>query len=159
MFVGEKKTLTPCEARIPIINQKVSCGPGQELVPEESIIEYVDIRSLSPKLTAKNVYGFRAVGTSMIGAGIHEGDIVLFNASPDQPLVDGIYVFGLDGEAYCKRLEFDPLASVIKIYSVRVADLEKAELLLTLKSTDPGYADRFKLFGRVFSWVHLAINN
>ena len=74
----------------------------------------------------------------------------------EQNLTDGIYVFSLDGDAYCKRLEFDRLANRIKIYSVRVADLEKAELLRTLDSTDEGFAERFQLFGKVFSWVHLA---
>lgn len=141
--------------RIPILSQKVSCGPGQNWEDEQNIVEYLDVRALSPVLHAKNVYGFRASGTSMLGAGIRDGDIVLFNADRDYPLVDGIYVFGLDGEAYCKRLEFDSIANRIKIYSVRVADLEKAELLKTLDSSDEGFAERFKLFGKVFSWIHV----
>ena len=66
-----------------------------------------------------------------------------------------LYVFGLDGEAYCKRLEFDSIANRIKIYSVRVADLEKAELLKTLDSNEEGFVERFKLFGKVFSWIHV----
>lgn len=70
-------------------------------------------------------------------------------------LTDGIYVFSLDGDAYCKRLEFDRIENRIKIYSVRVADLEKAELLKTLDSTDEGFAERFRLFGRVVSWVYI----
>lgn len=139
---------------IPLLSQKVSCGPGQSWESEQNITEYISLSSLSPALSGR-VYGFRVSGTSMLGAGIKDGDIVIFDASPNQELTDGIYVFSLDGDAYCKRLEFDRLANLIKIYSVRVADLEKAELLRTLNSTDEGFAERFNLFGKVFSWLHL----
>lgn len=157
MFTKTESEKTPCvkDVMVPVLSQKASCGPGVEWNSEQNITEYISLASLSPALSGK-VYGFRVVGTSMLGAGIKDGDIVIFDASPDQNLTDGIYVFSLDGDAYCKRLEFDRLANRIKIYSVRVADLEKAELLRTLDSTDEGFAERFQLFGKVFSWVHLA---
>ncbi len=157
MFTKTESEKVPCvkDVMVPVLSQKVSCGPGVEWNSEQNITEYISLASLSPALSG-NVYGFRVAGTSMLGAGIKDGDIVIFDASPDQNLTDGIYVFSLDGDAYCKRLEFDRLANRIKIYSVRVADLEKAELLRTLDSTDEGFAERFQLFGKVFSWVHLA---
>lgn len=157
MFTKTESGKTPCvkDVMVPVLSQKASCGPGVEWNSEQNITEYISLATLSPALSGK-VYGFRVVGTSMLGAGIKDGDIVIFDASPDQNLTDGIYVFSLDGDAYCKRLEFDRLANRIKIYSVRVADLEKAELLRTLDSTDEGFAERFQLFGKVFSWVHLA---
>lgn len=157
MFTKTETEKTPCvkDVMVPVLSQKASCGPCVEWNSEQNITEYISLASLSPALSGK-VYGFRVVGTSMLGAGIKDGDIVIFDASPDQNLTDGIYVFSLDGDAYCKRLEFDRLANRIKIYSVRVADLEKAELLRTLDSTDEGFAERFQLFGKVFSWVHLA---
>ena len=157
MFTKTESEKTPCvkDVMVPVLSQKASCGPGIEWNSEQNITEYISLATLSPALSGK-VYGFRVVGTSMLGAGIKDGDIVIFDASPDQNLTDGIYVFSLDGDAYCKRLEFDRLANRIKIYSVRVADLEKAELLRTLDSTDEGFAERFQLFGKVFSWVHLA---
>lgn len=157
MFTKTESEKVPCvkDAMVPVLSQKASCGPGVEWNSEQNITEYISLASLSPALSGK-VYGFRVAGTSMLGAGIKDGDIVIFDASPDQNLTDGIYVFSLDGDAYCKRLEFDRLANRIKIYSVRVADLEKAELLRTLDSTDEGFAERFQLFGKVFSWVHLA---
>lgn len=156
MFTKTESEKVPCvkDVMVPVLSQKASCGPGVEWNSEQNIIEYISLASLSPALSGK-VYGFRVAGTSMLGAGIKDGDIVIFDASPDQNLTDGIYVFSLDGDAYCKRLEFDRLANRIKIYSVRVADLEKAELLRTLDSTDEGFAERFQLFGKVFSWVHL----
>ena len=157
MFTKTETEKTPCvkDVMVPVLSQKASCGPGVEWNSEQNITEYISLATLSPALSGK-VYGFRVAGTSMLGAGIKDGDIVIFDASPDQNLTDGIYVFSLDGDAYCKRLEFDRLANRIKIYSVRVADLEKAELLRTLDSTDEGFAERFQLFGKVFSWVHLA---
>lgn len=157
MFSKTESEKTPCvkDVMVPVLSQKASCVPGVEWNSEQNITEYISLASLSPALSGK-VYGFRVAGTSMLGAGIKDGDIVIFDASPDQNLTDGIYVFSLDGDAYCKRLEFDRLANRIKIYSVRVADLEKAELLRTLDSTDEGFAERFQLFGKVFSWVHLA---
>lgn len=156
MFAKTESEKVPCvkDVMVPVLSQKASCGPGVEWNSEQNITEYISLASLSPALSGK-VYGFRVAGTSMLGAGIKDGDIVIFDASPDQNLTDGIYVFSLDGDAYCKRLEFDRLANRIKIYSVRVADLEKAELLRTLDSTDEGFAERFQLFGKVFSWVHL----
>jgi len=156
MFVEGSNAEVPAQkgVTIPLLSQKVSCGPGQSWESEQNITEYISLSSLSPALSGR-VYGFRVSGTSMLGAGIKDGDIVIFDASPNQELTDGIYVFSLDGDAYCKRLEFDRLANLIKIYSVRVADLEKAELLRTLNSTDEGFAERFNLFGRVFSWLHL----
>ena len=156
MFTKTESEKTPCvkDVMVPVLSQKASCGPGVEWNSEQNITEYISLASLSPALSGK-VYGFRVAGTSMLGAGIKDGDIVIFDASPDQNLTDGIYVFSLDGDAYCKRLEFDRLANRIKICSVRVADLEKAELLRTLDSTDEGFAERFQLFGKVFSWVHL----
>ena len=157
MFTKTESEKVPCvkDVMVPVLSQKASCGPGVEWNSEQNITEYISLASLSPALSG-NVYGFRVAGTSMLGAGIKDGDIVIFDASPDQNLTDGIYVFSLDGDAYCKRLEFDRLANRIKIYSVRVADLEKAELLRILDSTDAGFAERFQLFGKVFSWVHLA---
>jgi hypothetical protein len=90
----------------------------------------------------------------MIGAGIRNGDYVLFDSAEDQRFHDGIYVFALDGEVYCKRMEFDGISRKIKIYSVRVADLEKAELLDTIDMGDISAAERLMIFGRVLYWVH-----
>jgi SOS-response transcriptional repressor LexA len=155
MFLADEETLPQTvQAKIPLLSQKVSCGHGVSWENEQNVTEYLDLNDLSPALRGRKLYGFRVKGTSMLGAGIKDGDIVIFAADQVQSLDDGIYVFSLDGDVYCKRLEFDPIASRIKIYSVRVADLEKAELLATLASTDDGFAERFNLFGRVQFWLH-----
>lgn len=152
MFISEETLPAASSSSIPLLSQKVSCGSGVNWESEQNIVEYLDIKDLS--LKNRPLYGFRVNGTSMIGAGIRNNDIVVFSSQQNLVYNDGIYVFSLDGDVYCKRLEFDPIASRIKIYSVRVADLEKAELLTTLTSTDTTFTERFQLFGKVEFWIH-----
>ena len=154
MFISEETMPAVRNEAIPILSQKVSCGSGVNWESEQNIVEYLDIKNLVPALKNRHLYGFRVSGTSMIGAGIKNNDIVVFSSAQNFVYNDGIYVFSLDGDVYCKRLEFDPIASRIKIYSVRVADLEKAELLTTLTSTDTTFTERFQLFGKVEFWIH-----
>lgn len=152
MFISEETMPAASGSSIPLLSQKVSCGSGVNWESEQNIVEYLDIKDLA--LKNRPLYGFRVNGTSMIGAGIRNNDIVVFSSQQNLAYNDGIYVFSLDGDVYCKRLEFDPIASRIKIYSVRVADLEKAELLTTLTSTDTTFTERFQLFGKVEFWIH-----
>jgi transcriptional regulator with XRE-family HTH domain len=135
--------------KIPLLRQKVSCGPGVDWETSDNVEEYIDIFSILPRLATGRMYAFKASGSSMLGAGIKSGDYLIFDAELGFIPKDDIYVFTLDGEVYCKRLEFDMLANKIKIYSVRVADLEKAELVRTLDITEASYGDRFRIFGRV----------
>jgi transcriptional regulator with XRE-family HTH domain len=136
--------------KVPLLRQKVSCGPGVDWETDDNIEEYIDVFSILPRLATGRMYAFKASGSSMLGAGIRSGDYLIFDAELGFiPKDDDIYVFTLDGEVYCKRLEFDMLANKIKIYSVRVADLEKAELVRTLDMTEASYGDRFRIFGRV----------
>jgi transcriptional regulator with XRE-family HTH domain len=140
--------------QIPLLRQKVSCGAGQSWEIEENIDRYVNVFDLVPRLRTGKVYAVSVNGSSMLGVGIRHGDIVLFDATKELDTQDGIYVFALDGEVYCKRLEFDALTRQIKVFSVRVADLEKAELAMSFKADEPSLADRLSIFGRVFAWIH-----
>lgn len=139
--------------KIPLLRQRASCGPGVDWETEDNIEEYIDIFSILPRLATGRMYAFKASGSSMLGAGIRHGDYLIFDAEMGFIPKDDIYVFTLDGEVYCKRLEFDTLAGKIKIYSVRIADLEKAELVRTIDITDSSYTDTFRIFGRVRCWV------
>ncbi|MBO5607090.1 MAG: hypothetical protein J5930_04270 [Treponema sp.] len=78
------------------------------------------------------------------------GNIPFFDGSRDQSARDGIYVFGLGGEAFCKLLRFEPLENKVMIYSVQKQDLREAELIRTV---DAG-TDDFRIFGRVLAWLH-----
>ena len=146
--------IAPAGYQVPLLRQKVSCGPGQHWEDETNIDRYVSVFDLVPRLKTGRVYAIPVSGSSMLGAGIKDGDIVLFEADKDQDTHDGIYVFSLDGDVYCKRLEFDALTRQIKVFSVRVADLEKAELAMSFKADDSALADRLHIFGRVFMWIH-----
>lgn len=146
--------IAPVGHQIPLLRQKVSCGPGQHWEDEANIDRYVSVFDLIPRLKTGRVYALPVSGSSMLGAGIKDGDIVLFCADSNQTTSDGIYVFSLDGDVYCKRLEFDALTRQVKIFSVRVADLEKAELAMSFKADDSTQSDRLQIFGRVFAWFH-----
>ena len=154
MFVNSQKSeLTPAGHQIPLLRQKVSCGPGQSWDNEINIERYVNVFDLIPRLKTGKVYALPVTGSSMLGTGIKDGDIVLFDASKVQDTKDGTYVFSLDGDVYCKRLEFDALARQIKVFSVRAAELEKAELVMSFKADDSELSERLHIFGRVFSWI------
>lgn len=106
MFLADEETLPQTvQAKIPLLSQKVSCGHGVSWENEQNVTEYLDLNNLSPALRGRKLYGFRVKGTSMLGAGIKDGDIVIFAADQVQSLDDGIYVFSLDGDVYCKRLK------------------------------------------------------
>jgi SOS-response transcriptional repressor LexA len=138
--------------KVPLLKQKVSCGPGIDWQDESNVVDYIDVFDRIPRLKIERLFALCVEGSSMLGAGIRNGDYVLFDSAKDQWTHDGIYVFVLDGEVYCKRLEFD--MSKIKIYSVRFTDLDKAELMVTLDSEDTSTADRLTIFGRVLYWIH-----
>jgi transcriptional regulator with XRE-family HTH domain len=140
--------------KVPLLRQKVSCGVGMHWEAEQNIQGYIDIFDMIPRLQIKRLFALCAVGSSMLGAGICDGDYVFFDGEADNLPHDGIYVFALDGDVYCKRLEFEKITKKIKIFSVRTADLEKAELLTTLDMEDTSVADRLEIFGRVVYWVH-----
>jgi SOS-response transcriptional repressor LexA len=147
--VGEASTAVAKPYRVPVLKQKVSCGPGLDWETENNIEAIVEIDALIPNLGLGRVFAIKAHGSSMLGAGIRGGDYLFFDASTEMRLVDGIYVFSLDGDVFCKRLEFDKLARKVSIFSVRNPDIEKAELLMTLDTSGSDFADRFCLFGRV----------
>lgn len=134
--------------KIPLLRQTVSCGPGQDWDSGDNVETYIE--PLGLVTTGKQLYAFRSRGISMIGAGIQDGDILIFDGAKNQQLQDDIYVFGYNGEAFCKFLRFDSFAGKIHVYSVHSKDLDKAELLRTLDSSTEG----FQIFGRVLCWIH-----
>ena len=152
MFRGdaqEKKALAASQAaKIPLLRQSVSCGPGQEWEGEDNVEAYIEPLGLAA--AGKSLYAFRSRGVSMIGVGIQDGDILIFDGAKDQALSDDLYVFGFNGEAYCKLLRFDRLEEQIRIFSAPVEDLQKIELVKSVKSGDEG----FQIFGRVLCWIH-----
>ena len=137
---------------IPLLRQKVSCGPGVTWNSNgdnfECLIEPYGMLSVQSK--SKKIYAFRAKGISMTGIGIQDGDILFFDGSQDQEMSDGVYVFGFAGEAFCKLLRFERLENKVMIFSVQHRDLRDVELV---KTVDIDSAE-FKIFGRVLAWLH-----
>jgi SOS-response transcriptional repressor LexA len=143
--------------KVPLLRQKVSCGSGIDWQNEDNIVDYIDVFDQIPRLKIERLFALCVEGSSMLGTGIRNGDYVLFNSAEGQWPHDGIYVIALDGEVFCKRLEFD--VSKIKIYSVRFVDLDKADLVATLDKNDISTADRLTILGRVLYWIHPNIDD
>lgn len=151
----ENHTLPASSARIPVLRQRVSCGPGQEWQDEDIVDGYIEPFGAFPSLRNAKLYAFRVSGTSMVGAGINDGDIVLFDAaSGEETARDDLYVFAFGGAVYCKLLKFEPLERKIRIYSLHSPELDKAELVKELSAEDPSTIEDFHLFGRVLAWLH-----
>ena len=152
MFRGETRNVEYMpvaeSSKIPLLRQTVSCGPGQEWDTGDNVESYIE--PLGLVTDKKQLCAFRSRGVSMIGAGIQDGDILIFDGDRNQSLHDDIYVFGFNGEAFCKFLRFDVFAGKIHIYSVHQKDLDKSELIKTVDSSTDG----FQIFGRVICWIH-----
>lgn len=149
----EKKEICVAEDRkIPILNQSVSCGPGQEWQEADISDGFLDSLTLLANIRPKDCYAFRVRGTSMVGLGIDDGDMVILNRDM-QDLNDDIYVFALDGSVYCKLLKFDSITKKIRIYSVHTRELKDSELLKVIDTTNPDINEYFHIFGRVLGWV------
>lgn len=151
----ENNPLPTTSGKIPLLRQRVSCGPGQEWLDEDITDDYIEPFNAFPTLRSAKLYAFRVSGTSMVGAGINDGDIVLFDASSDaSDIRDDLYVFAFDGAVYCKLLKFEPLGKKISIYSLHSPELDKAELVKELRTEDISTTENFHLFGRVLAWLH-----
>lgn len=153
MFRGETKEVSQTYAKIPLLRQRVSCGPGKNWEDSDAVETYIEPLCLIPSFRNKNIYAFRAEGLSMVGAGIHDGDIVLFDAGSNAP-EDDIYVFAWEGNVFCKLLKFNEFEHIINVYSVHSKEIDKAELLKKLDMNNPEVIDNFRLFGRVLGWIH-----
>ena len=154
MFRDEtSKELTTTDTRIPLLRQKISCCPGKAWEDSDAIESYIEPLNLLPCMRGKKIYAFRVDGLSMVGAGIYDGDVVLFDGS-DCEGSDDLYVFSWEGNVYCKLLKFNQIDCNLNIYSMHSADVEKAELLKTINMNDSYAVDGFRLFGRVLGWIH-----
>lgn len=154
MFETGEKELSESPAKIPLLRQTVSCGPGDEWQDSDTVEQYVEPLSALPSLRGRKVYAFRARGTSMVGAGIMDGDIVLFDGDRSQDPLDDIYVFALEQRVYCKLVKYDQLSGRVRIYSMHSGDIKEAELVREIDLNDPAQLEAFHPFGRVLAWMH-----
>lgn len=149
-----RNELAETPTKIPLLRQSVSCGPGEEWQDADTVEGYVEPMQLIPALQGRRIYAFRAKGTSMVGAGINDGDVILFDGARDQVPTDDLYVFALNGAVFCKLVKFDELTGRIRIYSMHTENIKDAELLKELDPANESDYDTFRLFGRVLAWMH-----
>lgn len=151
MFLDKtENNLSNIHVKIPLLAQRVSCGPGQSWEQGDNIECYIEPLALIPALKGKDIYAFKAKGISMLGVGIQNGDILFFDAYKGQVVSDGIYVFALFGDVFCKLLRFEKIEKKVMIYSVPNKELTEAELIRTITIGN----DDFHLLGRVLAWMH-----
>lgn len=153
MFQQDKKLPQTTIKKIPVLRQQVSCGPGNDWESDEIIDRYIEPLELIPSLRGKHVCAFPVHGLSMIGAGLHEGDIVFVDMNAAS-VNDDIYVFAFNGSVSCKLLKYDDIAGKLYIFSMHTHEIENAELIRTLDLTDMNIVSSFHLFGRVLGWMH-----
>ena len=153
LFISTVKQTVDISYRIPLLRQSVSCGTGQNWEDADVVEEYLEPLETFPVLKNANIYAFRARGLSMVGVGIQDGDIILFDGNTNN-LMDDLYVFALDGNVYCKLLKFDTIQKQIQIYSVQKQDLTKAKLIHVVDTDKEDSIDRLHIFGRVLAWIH-----
>jgi len=130
------------ELLLPILNQRLSAGPGQEWLVSDFSDERLPILSRFIKPYKKeDVFAAPVSGDSMTGVQLFDGDIVFFVRGETQG--DGIYVIAVDGEVYVKRVEVDPF-----------------DRKLIIKSENDRYQprivepDRVVMMGKVIGWLH-----
>jgi phage repressor protein C with HTH and peptisase S24 domain len=129
---------------VPILDQKVAAGRGQELLESVEVIGILPF--LKRMLRGEDPTLARALevrGDSMTGVEIFDGDLVVF--LPGSIRGDGIYVLRVNDSLIVKRVEFDEISRKLRIMS-----------------ENPRYPDRIEsadgqtveVVGKVYGWVH-----
>ena len=94
----------PVRMSLPLYLERIPAGfpsPAQDYV--ESRIDLNDVLIQHPAAT----YFVRASGHSMIGAGIHDNDLLVVDCARE-PINGSIVIAAVDGEFTCKRLQLKP---------------------------------------------------
>lgn len=106
---------------IPVINQKLSAGPGSHLLSSEDItVRKIDILStLARGVDRSTLAAAEVEGDSMIGEKICSGDLVVFSRGLVKG--DGIYVISYGGDVLVKRIEVDAVLEHVNIISANPA--------------------------------------
>lgn len=143
----QKKELPEKKHKIPLL--KPCINPEEKWEVEANIEKYLEpFRVL--QVERGEIWAYRASGIAMIGLGIQDGDILFFGSQPIGGRTDGIYIFALKGEVFCRFLRFESLNMKIHIFAARQRDLRDAELLRTIDASDKD----FLLLGKVIAWLH-----
>lgn len=134
-------------AFVDIIDQKVSAGPGQEVLDPRIINKIPIISDVIAPYNAEDVKAVEVVGDSMTGVNIFDGDIVFF--VPGLIRGDGIYVISVGLDVLVKRLKIDIIKKTITIISEnpKYPEEDRRQVL-------PMENDILRIEGKVKGWVH-----
>jgi phage repressor protein C with HTH and peptisase S24 domain len=130
---------------VPILNQKVSAGPGENVfneLPEPE--QYLPV--LAHLVSGFDANALRVVevkGDSMTGVQLFGGDLVVFAANHIDS--NGIYVISIGGEAMVKRLEFDRFNNLVKVKS----ENKQYDPIII-----PADHENLRIEGKVVGWYH-----
>lgn len=145
MYIDKKaKSSDDKVAMVPFIPSGASAGYGRIFETYDNFELIPVLKSLIAPYKSEQVFAIAAVGDSMIGSKIFDGDIVFF--SPERKEGNGIFVITVDNKAFVKRLEFDPLGKWVKL----ISDNPRYEI----QKIGEEYSASFKIEGRVIAWMH-----
>ena len=145
MYIDKKaKSSDDKVAMVPFIPSGASAGYGRIFETYDNFELIPVLKSLIAPYKSEQVFAIAAVGDSMIGSKIFDGDIVFF--SPERKEGNGIFVITVDNKAFVKRLEFDPLGKWVKLISDNP--------LYEIQKIGEEYSASFKIEGRVIAWMH-----
>lgn len=145
MYIDKKaKSSDDKVAMIPFIPSGASAGYGRIFETYDNFELIPVLKSLIAPYKPEHVFAIAAVGDSMIGSKIFDGDIVFF--SPERKEGNGIFVITVDNKAFVKRLEFDPLGKWVKLISDNP--------IYEIQKIGEEYSASFKIEGRVIAWMH-----
>ncbi len=129
---------------IPILNQKVSAGHGENVIEQfepEKVLPVLE--RLVARYKKEQLRVVEVKGDSMTGVQLFNGDLAVFAAEHIEG--DGIYVISLGDEAMVKRLEFDKFNNIIKV---------KSENRNYDPIVVPAESENMKIEGKVVGWYH-----
>lgn len=129
---------------VPIVEQKLSAGPGQEFINFSAKRFALPVLARLVKKYPKDKLVVAEVrGDSMKDASLFDGDWVVF--VKELVDIDDIYVISIDGECFIKMLIFDRFDRTVTIRSENDKYPPK-----TVSVND----DRLVIMGKVVGWIH-----
>ncbi|MDY4611482.1 MAG: S24 family peptidase [Sphaerochaetaceae bacterium] len=128
---------------VPITEQRLSAGPGQEWGDDAYTGERVPVLKRLVSQYGKKLLASQVVGDSMEPT-ISNGDIAIYAKECVQG--DGIYALSVQGDVLIKRVSFDKLSNKLTI----ISDNNKYPV-----RDVPANADGVMVLGKVISWVHV----
>ena len=130
----------------PFYPQRVSAGPGQELMLAEPSVAYGTDRVPRvpyPLKWGKDLISVECKGDSMTGVHLFSGDLVFYR--PGEIDEDGIYVLQVNGTIMVKRVEFNRFDKKLTISS------ENARYPSRVEAAD---SQAVTILGKVRGWMH-----